>query len=81
MTNPKCPRMSPDEAFRSRMWHHMHNGLYGAVAMAKQMCRRITDSPSTTDKSKQLARQILPLLIELYESLKTRKPYDADAQH
>lgn len=77
MTRSKS-KLSKDELHFKRMWHYMHNGLFGCVAMAKQMSRRVIDSPSATDKSKELAATIAPLLHELYESLKTRKPYNGD---
>ena len=72
--------MSPDEAHHLRMYHYMHNGMLGCVKMGISACRRVIDTPSSTDRSKELAAKIRPLLDELYESLKERKPYNADSQ-
>lgn len=63
------------KAWNRRQLVRTHNGLLGDVGMARQMCRKILDSATTTEESKNLAVKISAMVGKLGESLKTRAPW------
>lgn len=54
---------------------YRHNGFFGWAYMMKSQSQAILNSGTATDETKQIARQILNLSLQLAKSLKTRKPF------
>lgn len=56
---------------RAKVWRH--NSFHGFCAMSKMQMLSISKAETTTDKSRELASQVLGLLEELNASLKERR--------
>lgn len=52
---------------------HAHNGLLGNVGCMRAYLKPVLASPTATDSSKMIARELWSLLASLEESLKHRK--------
>lgn len=63
--------MKPPKPDRNTIWKH--NSLFGGTSMAKSLAIKIQTASTTTDESKELARELYDLTNHLYDSLKTRR--------
>lgn len=71
MTKSTTPLVGSGVA--KRLAVHRHNGLFGCARMMQGQCTSILSTATTTDESREIARDIYNLARKLAKSLKTRR--------